>query len=127
MEANPTLSPGDLPAQWRDRAQFLSNYGDPNSARLWRIAAAELEQALQALGEESLTLVEAAQLCGYSANHIGSLVRQGKIANLGRKNAPRVRRSDLPTKQPTNPGRPPKKHKAVAEAEDITSIASKLR
>ena len=127
MEANPTLSPGDLPAQWRQRAQFLSDYGDPVSARLWQIAAAELEQALRALGEESLTLVEAAQLCGYTPEHIGSLVRQGKIANLGRKNAPRVRRADLPTKQPTKPGRPPKKDKAAAEAEQITSIASKLR
>ena len=127
MKANHTLSPGDLPAQWRDRAQFLSNYGDPNSARLWQIAAAELEQALRALGEESLTLVEAAQLCGYTPEHLGSLVRKGEIPNLGRKNAPRIRRSDLPTKQATKPGRPPKKHKAAAEAEDITSIASKLR
>ena len=49
-------SPGDLPAQWRDRAQLLSNYGDPNSARLWQTAAVELEQALQALSGHQLVI-----------------------------------------------------------------------
>ena len=47
MEPNRTPSPGDLPAQWRDRAEFLSDFGDPNSARLWLLAAMELDQALQ--------------------------------------------------------------------------------
>ena len=78
------MSPGDLPAHWRNRAQFLSNYGDPNSARLWQIAATELEQALRTLGEETLLLVEAAAVSGYSAEHLGTLVRKGKIPNYGR-------------------------------------------
>ncbi len=43
MEANQTLRPGDLPVEWRQRAQLLSDYGDPNAARLWQIAAAELD------------------------------------------------------------------------------------
>ncbi len=81
----PTLSPGDLPAQWRERAQFLSAYGDSSSARLWQLAATELDQALRALGAETLTLVEAAAMCGYSADHLGSLVRKGKLSNYGRK------------------------------------------
>ena len=126
MEPNHALSPGDLPALWRERAQCLSDFGDPNSARLWQIVAAELEQALRVLGEDTLTLVEAAQLSGYSADHLGSLVRRGKLPNVGRKNAPRIRRSDLPIKKPTRLGRPRKKRKAT-EAEDITNIAKKLR
>ncbi|MEE8207258.1 MAG: hypothetical protein V3T82_09930 [Nitrospinaceae bacterium] len=60
------LSPGELPTTWRQRAEFLSDFGDPNTARLWQLAASELEQALQALGAETLTLVEAAAMCGYS-------------------------------------------------------------
>ena len=66
-----TPSPGDSPTTWRQRAEFLSDYGDPNTARLWQLAATELEQALRALGAETLTLVEAAAVCGYSADHLG--------------------------------------------------------
>ncbi len=44
MEA--LLIPGDLPALWRRRADFLHEYGDPNSARLWMLAAVELERTL---------------------------------------------------------------------------------
>ena len=73
-----------------------------------------------------MSLVDAAQVSGYSADHLGSLVRQGKLPNVGRKNAPRVRRTDLPIKKPTRLGHPRKKRKAT-EAEDITNIAKKLR
>lgn len=128
MEPNPTLSPGDLPARWRERAQFLSDFGDANSARLWQTAAAELDEALRTLGEETLTLVEAAAVSGYTADHLGSLVRKGKIPSYGQKNAPRVRRSDLPIKKPGSPGRPATRQQrgAAAHREDITSITKKL-
>jgi hypothetical protein len=52
MEA--LLIPGDLVALWQQRADFLHEYGDPNSARLWRIAAVELERALEAFGAVDL-------------------------------------------------------------------------
>lgn len=102
-----TRTPGDLPAQWRERAAFLHEYGDPNSARLWQLAAAELEHALKALGEETLSLVEAARVSGYTADHLGHLIKTGKLPNAGRRNASRIRRADLPTKSPTRPGRTP--------------------
>ncbi len=101
-----TSNPGDLPTTWRERAAFLQQFGDPASARLWQYAAVELEAALKAVGDETLTLVEAAALSGYSADHLGHLVRHGKLRNVGRKNAPRIRRADLPIKSPTRPGRP---------------------
>jgi hypothetical protein len=44
-------APGDLLALWRERAAFLQQYGDPNSARLWQLAARELERALTAPGK----------------------------------------------------------------------------
>ena len=84
--------PGDLPGIWRERAEFLQEYGHRKSARLWERAATELDKALRVLSEDSLTLVETAALCGYSADHLGSLVRRGKIPNAGRKHAPRIRR-----------------------------------
>ena len=97
-------TPASLLPQWRERAAYLEQFGDPTSARLWRLAALELEDALKALGDETLTLVEAAAVSGYSADHLGHLVRNGTITNYGRKNAPRVRRADLPIKSPTKPG-----------------------
>ena len=46
--------PLDLPAEWRKRADTLREYGDPNHARLWDLAATELEKALATYGEETL-------------------------------------------------------------------------
>ncbi len=45
-----------------------------------------------------LTLTEAARESGYSADHLGRLVKAGAIPNSGRTNAPRIRRKDLPRK-----------------------------
>lgn len=101
--------PGDLPALWRERAAFLHQYGDPNSARLWQLAATELERAWQAFGEETLSLVDAARVSGYTADYLGSLIKQGKIPNAGRTGAPRIRRQDLPQKKAHGPGRPPRR------------------
>ncbi|MFI5246791.1 MAG: hypothetical protein ACHQQR_16280, partial [Gemmatimonadales bacterium] len=43
-----------------------------------------------------LTLTQAARACGYSADHLGRLVRSGQLTNFGRRHAPRVRAGDLP-------------------------------
>lgn len=124
MQESPTKSvPGDLAGQWRQRAAFLSDFGDANSARLWQTAAAELDDALKVHAEETLTLVEAAVVSGYTADHLGSLVRSGKIPNAGRSDAPRIRHADLPNKSPTSPGRPRKRKRKGA---GIISIKRKL-
>ena len=47
---------------------------------------------------ELLTLREAAELSGYTRQHLARLIQQGKLKNYGRPNAPRVRRGDLPIK-----------------------------
>ena len=99
--------PASLPLQWRERATLLEQFGDPNTARLWRIAATELDRALEAFDAETLSLVEAARVSGYTPEHLGLLVKQGKIPNAGRPGAPRIRRADLPTKSSAKPGRPP--------------------
>jgi hypothetical protein len=71
--------PGDLPALWRQRAETLRSFGDPNSARLWDIAAVELERAQALFAAETLSLREAARESGYTPAHLGSLVKRGKI------------------------------------------------
>jgi hypothetical protein len=47
---------------------------------------------------ELLNLQEAARESGYSADHLGRQLRDGRISNAGRPNAPRIRRGDLPRK-----------------------------
>jgi len=57
----------------------------------------ELEAALQSV-EDGVTLAEAARLGGYSADHLGRLIHEGTLVNVGRKYAPRIRRADVPVK-----------------------------
>jgi hypothetical protein len=97
-----------LLSTWRERAAFIEAYGDLTSARLWKLAASELERALTSVAEETLSLSDAAKISGYSINHLGDLIRQGKLPNAGRSGAPRLRRADLPAKNPKGRGRPPR-------------------
>jgi predicted DNA-binding transcriptional regulator AlpA len=57
--------------------------------------------------ETILRVEEAAQLSGYSAEHIARLIRQGRLPNAGRRGSPRVRLGDLPQRRQfarTRPG-----------------------
>lgn len=88
-----------LVERWKDRAQTLRDYGaQEDAAQLWERAAAEMEAALTLFADEDLSLAEGGRETGYSADHLGREVRTGRIENVGRKNAPRIRRGDLPYK-----------------------------
>jgi hypothetical protein len=43
-------------------------------------------------------LTEAARASGYSREHLGRLLKEGRIPNAGQPGAPKIRRSNLPTK-----------------------------
>lgn len=89
-----------LAGSWRERAQRLQDWGAGEGlARAWKLAAMELEQALREQQGATLNLQEAARESGFSSDHLGELVRQGKIPNAGRRNAPRILRADLPIKR----------------------------
>jgi len=60
--------------------------------------ADDLDVAWRDWQQEPLTLEEAAEKSGYSADHLGRLVREGKIPNAGRSGAPRIARRNLPAK-----------------------------
>jgi len=90
---------GDLSACWRALAATLRPYV-PAAALAYDRAAEALDGALEAEQDARLTLREAARESGFSADHLGRLVREGRIPNAGRAHAPRIRRADLPRRSP---------------------------
>ena len=92
-----------LPATWRTQAKALRRYGGETPAVALESCAAELEATLRERDETTLSLTEAARESGYSADHLGRLVRDGKIPNAGRPGAPRIARSHLARKAPAEP------------------------
>lgn len=87
-----------LRSRWKGEAEFLRrNAGDVQATVIERLVA-ELEVELRREAEAELTLAEAAALSGYSPERLRHMVAEGKIANAGRKHAPRIRRGDLPKK-----------------------------
>ena len=117
-----------LPADWRRRAKALRRYGGEPPAVALEACAAELETALSDRDETTLSLTEAASESGYSADHLGRLVRDGKIPNAGRPGAPRIARGHLPRKAqaPAEPRLAEKPHpREVSNAQIVQSIIDK--
>jgi hypothetical protein len=112
-----------LPSSWRERVHYLREYGDSNTARLWDLAAEELDAALAAHGQETLTLVQAARESGFTADLLSALVKNERIPNAGRDGAPRIRRADLLMKRVGGPGRPSHAPQLEAEREQVRKIA----
>ncbi len=88
-----------LPAAWRRQAKTLRRYGGNALATAIERCADELEGTIQERDETTLTLTDAARESGYTREHLGRLVRDGKIPNAGRPNAPRIARRHLPIKR----------------------------
>lgn len=92
-----------LLAQWRSDAATIRDYGGKDLADALERCADQLEETMRDEKDESLSLAEASAECGFSASHLGRQVRDGKLSNVGKKGAPRVRRGDLPRKPSTDP------------------------
>jgi acyl-CoA reductase-like NAD-dependent aldehyde dehydrogenase len=114
-------SPGSLVDRWRNRAIEYRGLALESIARAVERSADELEQALREEAGVTLTLREASEASGYSVDHLGRLVREGRLPNAGRLNAPRIRREDVPRRA----GRiaPPTvaKYDPVADARSLRS------
>ena len=116
-----------LPANWRRKAKALRRYGGETPAVVLDRCAEDLESTLRERDETTLSIVEAARESGYSADHLGRLVRDGKIPNAGRPGAPRIARVHLPRKAPAEPGpvdKPPRRRQ-VSNRQIVQSIIEK--
>jgi hypothetical protein len=80
----------------RDVAKSLGGLVD--GARLCDELLRDLENLRRVSEGETLSLTAAAERSGYSREHLGRLVRAGRIPNAGRPNAPKIRIVDLPRK-----------------------------
>jgi len=119
------LSLHDLPPNWRRRANELRDWAAAEAAATaLERAADELDDTLRWRGSEPLTLAQAASESGYNAESLGRMVRQGKVPNVGRTNAPRIRRGDLPHK-PAVVSQPAPTYDAVADARALVSRRSR--
>jgi hypothetical protein len=113
-------TPKELLGLWRAHASEIESYA-PHAAAAFHRAADQLEQILRHNGLEVLSLEQAAAESGYSVDHLSRLIRQGRIENAGRKNAPGVARSDLPRK-PTSrrlPAQGPNLHLVGADPRQV--------
>ena len=92
---------------WREDVATLRRRGAVAQAVAVESCADELEAAFRERDETLLNLTEASRLSGYSSGHLGRMVRDGTIPNVGRPNAPRIRHVDLPRKAGLPPGDQP--------------------
>ena len=117
-----------LPSDWRRQAKSLRRYGGETPAAALERCAADLEATLVERDETTFSLVEASRESGYSADHLGRLVRDGNIPNAGRPGAPRIALRDLPRKasapaEPTLAGEP--RRREVSNVQIVQSIIEK--
>ena len=119
--------PADLPAEWRAQAEGLRQFGADAQAKAVDRCAKRLEEALRHEDETLLTLPEAADESGYSAEHLGRLVRDGNIPNAGRLGAPRIARRDLPIKATQGDSAVPQRNRIndTSNAQVVQSIIEK--
>lgn len=118
------MSAADLLAQWRVHAETLRAFGAASQAEAVERCAVELEAFTQRQDQEPLTLREAAERSGYSADHLRRLVRDGALQ--ARRNGRRLRfqAADLPQKPKGFDGRPSREYDPFADARQVIARRS---
>lgn len=89
-------SVGELAAAWRAQAATLRAYGAEPQAVAVERCVAELEAALAADADATLTLAEAVVASGVPERTLRAMLADGRVPNAGRKHKPLIRRADLP-------------------------------
>lgn len=93
------MTPDEFFAKWTSEMEALRRRSAMvNGADFCAEVLGDVRAVLDAGQSELLTLTVAAARSGYSAEHLGRLIREGAIPNAGRLNAPRIRVRDLPRK-----------------------------
>lgn len=88
----------ELSEKWRGESTVLRANGAIPQADLVERHVAELETALQGADLGRLSPAAAAEVSGYSSDHLRRLVREGRLTNHGTAGKARYRLSELPRK-----------------------------
>ena len=92
------MTPSDLVSEWRSAAKLFREHEQAATAVVYEKCADQLEAVLELETEATLSLQEASAESGYSADHLGRMIREEKIPNAGKPGAPRIANKDLPRK-----------------------------
>lgn len=85
----------ELLDRWRADAATQGRYADTRGVEITRLHIAELESALAAEQDELITRAAATKEFDVHADTLTRLVRQRKLTNYGKTNAPLYRRGEL--------------------------------
>lgn len=97
----PTVTPAEFVTKWATEAEAMHRRGVMvNGAAVLAEVLTDFKAVQASAAEARLFLSEAASRSGYSVEHLGRLIRQGRLPNAGRWGAPRIRAADLPRKPP---------------------------
>lgn len=113
-------TPSALVVKWRELAEVLRGEGCLEMAAARERCASELETTLHKQDNETLSIQQAANESGYSAEYLRRVLRDTPTLNAGRAGKPLIRRRDLPRK-PTKAlvGSGPMAYDAHADAQSL--------
>jgi len=92
------MKSGSLAREFRVAASVFRQHALESVAIAYERCAQRVEEIVADESEQLLSLREASAMSGYSADHLGRLIREDTIPNAGRKGSPRIMRQDLPMK-----------------------------
>ncbi len=117
------MTPDAFAHKWTSRRDDFQALGVlVDGARICDEVLVDFGKVLETESNAALTLGEAAARSGYSAGHLGRLVRQGKIPNAGQPRSPRVRVVDLPARPSAVVAeRRPRKYDADTDARSLVN------
>jgi hypothetical protein len=91
---------------WAERREEWRRFGvHVDGVKVCDEFLADLDRVVSEGTEELLTLTGAARVTGFHSDSIGRAIRDGRLPNHGRRNAPRVRRGDLASLRGSGPVR----------------------
>lgn len=112
----------ELIGLWRTRqAEYEASSAMVDGGLAVKRMLSELEAAISDGRNEVLTLCQASNVSGLTVEHLARQIRKGRIANSGRKGAPRIRRSELPMKGRSMASAATEGYDAYTDARFLTS------
>jgi hypothetical protein len=115
-------------ARWQSRlAEWSRLHVQVGGEEVAREILHDLKDIADTYENGSLSLAEAARESGYSTRQLSRLICQGQLSNVGRRNAPRLLRKDLPKKIRSVSGANPPPDSTLSIARRVVSARSSER